>query len=349
MMKGDFFLKTIKYRKKPGVLLCYEALFRNLKEQYRNNRTLMESYNRYRAGYQGEMEVDYHLKQFPHEKRFVLHNIRLRIRNIYFQIDTLIMNENTIIILEAKNLSGIIEYDSELNQLVQYNKDKKTALRDPILQAETQKMHLQSWLQQFNISIPIDYLVVSSNPSTIINIKQNDPTIYQKLIRTESLHLHLNNLIEKYPVKVLTPRQIKKISSTIMKEDTPLHPNLIKRFNIQERHLKRSISCPTCRQTTMAYTQKKWRCQECNATAKNVHERYILDHFLLFSNTITNSQCRRLLHISSQRIIYNFLQTMALAYKGDNKGRVYLAPKMDDYPQESDFPGKYKSILDSFD
>lgn len=342
-------MNTVKYRKKPGILLCYEALFRNLKKQYRNHRTLNESYNRYRAGYHGEMEVDYHLKQFPHDKCFVLHNIRLQIRNIYFQIDTLIISENTIIILEVKNLSGVIEYDSELYQLVQYNRDKKTALQDPILQTEIQKTHLQSWLQQFNLSIPIDYLVVSSNPSTIINIKQNDPAIYQKLIRIESLHLHLNKLIEKYPVSALAPRQIKKMTNSIVKEDVPLHPNLIKRFNIQERHLKRSISCPTCRQPTMLYTQKKWRCQECNTTAKNVHERYILDHFLLVSNVITNGQCRKLLHINSQRVVYNFLQTMGLAYKGDNKGRVYLAPKMDDYPQESDFPGKHTSILDSFD
>src|SRR5699024_10853744 len=147
-------------------ILCYEALFRNLKKQYRSNHTLVENYNRFNAGYRGEKEVDYQLKLFPHKNFLALHNVRLKIHNFYFQIDTLIISEKVIFILETKNLAGIIKYDAEWNQLVQYNRDKQMALQDPLLQAETQKLHLQSWLQQFHLSVPIEFLVVSSNPST---------------------------------------------------------------------------------------------------------------------------------------------------------------------------------------
>lgn len=341
-------MKVIKHRKKPYVILCYEALFRNLKERYRKNPKLLERYNRFNAGYLGEKDVDFSLMQFPRKNFYVIHDIRLKIHNFHFQIDTLIICDKFICILEIKNIAGIIECDSKLNQLVQINGDKRMALQDPILQAETQKRHLQDWLHQFNISIPLDTLVVSSNPSTIINIKQNDPIIYRKLIRMESLHLHLDQLTEKYTAHPLSIQQIKNLNNLILHANAPLHPDLIKRFNIQERHLHTRISCPKCGQPAITRTYGKWVCQKCSATEIKLHERVILDYFLLYHDTITNSQCRRLLSIDSPRVIYRLLKSMGLKYSGKNSGRIYYAPKVDEYPQDSDFPGKFQSVLDIF-
>src|SRR5699024_4034536 len=204
-----------------------------------------------------------------------------------------------IVILKTKNLAGIMKKDDKWNQLMQYNRDKQMALQDPILQAETQKLHLQSWLQQFHLSVPIEFLDVSNNPSTIIKVKQLDPEIYQRLIRTESLPLHINKLSKKYRTNTLKPHQIKKITNTILQEDTPLHPNLIHQYHIKERHLERSIFCPICNQPTMVYTRKMWKCSGCSATSQKLHERYILDYFLLFGDTITNSKCRKLCQVDS--------------------------------------------------
>ncbi|MEN1967708.1 NERD domain-containing protein [Lentibacillus sp. N15] len=342
-------MRTIKYRKKPYIILCYEALFRNLNGRYRTNRKLRENYQRFHAGYQGEKTVDYNLMQFPQKNFFVLHDIRLKIHNVHFQIDTLIIYEKFILILEIKNLAGIIEYDSKLRQLVQINSEKKIALQDPILQAETQKEHLKAWLQQLNISIPIDTLVVNANPSTIINIKQDDPAIYLKLIRNENLHLTLNKITEKYTSKVLLATEISKLSNTILNWNTPLHPNLIKQFNVQERHLKTAITCPECGQPSIKRARGKWVCQKCHTIESNLHEQIILDYFLLHHSTITNRQCRSLLNIDSPRVVYKLLNSLSLKYTGQNSARIYYAPELDDYPQDTIFPGKFQSILDTFD
>ncbi|WP_234028499.1 nuclease-related domain-containing protein [Lentibacillus sp. Marseille-P4043] len=344
--KGEIFLVIMLLRKKPSVILCYEALFRNLKERYRTNRKLIEDYNRFNAGYYGEKEVDYNLSIYPHKDFFIFHNIRLKNHNNSFQIDTLILSKNFICILEIKNLAGELEYDAELNQLIQKNGDKITAIKDPVLQAETQKMHLKAWLQRLGITIPIETLVVISNPSTIFRIKQNDPGIYKKIIRTESLHLHLDEINKKYTKNILNKSQIKMISDSIITNNNPHHPDLIRRYNIQDHHLIKGVSCPSCAYYPMIRLYKKWSCPKCSTTEHSAHERIILDYFLLYNNTITNKQCRDLLQIESPKSIYVILKSMNLKYTGKNSARKYLAPYVNDFPQNSDFPGKFKSIFD---
>lgn len=336
-------------RKKPYVILCYEALFRNLKETYRRNHRLIEDYKRFNAGYYGEKDVDYNLSLYPHKNFFILHDIRLKIFNKHFQIDTLIISKNFICILEIKNLAGEIEYDQELHQLIQKKGDKVIAIKDPILQAESQRMQLNTWLQRFNLTVPIETLVVSSNPSTILRIKQNDPDIYRKIIRTESLYLHLNELVKKYPENVLNKAQMKMISEIILNENSPKHPDLISKYNVQEQHLIKGIPCPACGHIPMNLLYKKWACPSCTTPGYKLHERYILDYFLLYNNTITNKQCRELLRINSPKSSYTILNSMNLQYIGKNSARKYLSPNVNDFPQNSDFPGKYKSVFDIFD
>lgn len=337
------------FRKKPYIILCYEALFRNLRERYRTNRILIADYNRFNAGYRGEKDIDYNLSLYPHQNFFIFRDIRLKIHNKHFQIDTLIVSEKFICILEVKNYAGEIEYDPELNQLIQRNGDKIAAIKDPIVQAETQKLHLTSWLQKFNIRIPIETLVVSSNPATILRIKQSDPAIYKKLIRTESLHLHLDELNEMYTKSLLTKIQTRKIGDMIINENSPLHPDLIGKYNIQEHHLIQGIPCPSCGNSPMSCLYKKWTCPKCSTSEFKLHERTIFDHFLLFNKTITNKQCRKVLQLNSPKKTYILLKSMNLKHSGKNSARKYHAPHLYDYPQNSDFPGKYKSIFDAFD
>lgn len=328
------------FRRKPFVILCYEALFRNLKEQYRTNEIVLADYNRFYAGFRGEKDIDYNLSIYPHQDFFILHDIRLQIYNSHFQIDTLILSKRFICILEIKNWQGELEYNSDLHQLVQKIGDKKIAIKDPIRQAEVQKAHLKMWLKKHGIEIPIETLVVISNPATIINVNPGDPTIFNKLIRTESLHLSLTRLNELRTREILTNSQAIKVKNKLLNENIPNHPDLIKKYNITPKHLIKGIPCPSCGFNPMERIYKKWSCPKCLRTDSNVHERKILDYFLLHNDTITNRQCRELLQTSSPRIAYIALNSMNLKSTGKNKARKYLAPQVSDFPQNSEFPNK---------
>lgn len=61
-----------KQRLKSFQLLAYEALFRRLKKEYRDNQIFLQDYGKYYAGYLGEKRVDYTLSNFRDENIYIL-------------------------------------------------------------------------------------------------------------------------------------------------------------------------------------------------------------------------------------------------------------------------------------
>ncbi|RDW20394.1 hypothetical protein CWR45_03925 [Oceanobacillus chungangensis] len=148
-------------RTKPYAVLCYEALFRRLKENYRNNKILNQEYLNNIAGYRGEQTVDYKLSTYPHKNFFIYHDLRLKINQNYFQIDTLLLSSKFILILEIKNWKGELNYNSDLNHVTQTFNNVEKGYQSPISQVLSHEMQLNSWLQQAVsvYGIPIESLV----------------------------------------------------------------------------------------------------------------------------------------------------------------------------------------------
>lgn len=333
---------TIKHRKKTHELLTYEALFRWILPQYRQHKTIVSEYKREKAGYDGERNVDYKIATYPQKDFFVLQGIRLQNPPFYFQIDTLILSKRVLFILEIKNKQGTFRYDSKQGQLTQEVSGQTKSYKDPILQAEAQKTNMQIWLERRGFfNIPIETLVVVAYPSTIIENIWDDPDVYNKIIHNESLHHHLDRLNHNYTENITTNTQLKKLSHTLLQEDSPLRVNILQDLNIKEKHLIKGIPCEKCGQHPMSRLYKKWRCPNCFATSFKAHERKILDYFLFHGTAITNKKCRNLLQINSPKTAQTILNSMHLQQEGQNRGRKYLSPGINDFPQHSIFP--YKS------
>ncbi|WP_010529886.1 nuclease-related domain-containing protein [Lentibacillus jeotgali] len=247
----------IKYRKKSHALLSYEALFRRISKAYLPNDAIV-AYKREKAGYDGERNVDYKLSTYPHEDFFIFQGIRLANPPFNFQIDTLILTTSFICILEVKNKKGTFKYDSKQQQLTQEtNREVVYSFKDPILQAEAQKTHLTSWLGRHGIfNIPIEILVVVAYPSTIIENVTKDPDVYNKIIHNESLHQHLDRLNSKFTEEQFTTAGLRKLSRTLLHEDTP-RIDILREHNLTERHLIKGIPCERCQHYPMKRLYKK--------------------------------------------------------------------------------------------
>ncbi|WP_188632271.1 nuclease-related domain-containing protein [Lentibacillus kapialis] len=338
------FPTTIMQRNKPHELLAYEALFRRILKQYRHHEAIVSEYKRAKAGYDGEKNVDYKLSTYPCKDFFVFQGVRLENPPFYFQIDSLILTKKALYILEIKNQKGTFKYDSEQRQLTQSVNGEIKSYKDPILQAEAQKTHLQSWLAQHNIfNIPIETLVVVAYPSTVIENVTKDADVYNKIIHNESLHHQLDRLSSNYTKDILTNSDIKKLCQILIKGNMPLRTDILHSHNIGEHHLIKGIPCEKCDQYPMKRLYKKWQCPRCNAISYNAHERVILDLFLLHGPTITNKQCRELLQVASRKTIYVILNSMNLKHSGNNSARVYYSPSIQDFPQHSSIPIKFNN------
>lgn len=337
----------MKVRNKPYNVLVYEALFRRLLERHRGNKVINTDYQRYYAGYRGEKSVDYKLKIIPHKKYLYLLGLRLNNHSLFFQLDTLILTKKFICILEIKNYKDRLIYDSDQKQLIQVVGDQEICYKDPILQAETQKMNLNYWLETRGIvGFPIETLVISANPSTIITNAQNDPSFYTTFIHAENLPFRLQQIDSTYSNEICDLKTLTKLSHSLVKADSPFKQNLVEQYDIKDTHLIYGVTCAICFSYPMKYIYGKWYCNKCQHLDPLAHERALLDHFLLNKDTMTNKECRNSLQIKSPRLANSILNNMNLKKSGNTSDRKYHAPDEKDYPQQSIFLKNRKSVLD---
>jgi len=333
-------------RHKPHVLLAYEALFRSLRPKYRNNEILVTNYQNYRAGFQGEKRVDYHLSLFPHKDFFHFPSIRLRINRNSFQLDSLILTRKLIFNIEIKNWKGILEYNSEQKQLVQYNGDKEFCYKDPLLQAEIQKRQLQLWLQQFGLKTPVESVVVCANSNTIIRNPHHDKIFNKRFLSLENLFFRLEEIYDSYSENNLSRHETQSLFHKFIQHDEPLTTDLISLYNLKKHQFISGMACPTCDHFPLKRHFGFWQCQKCHQQSIDSHKRKILDYFLLHKPVITNKICRELLQVTSPDTAYQALKSMKLNTVGKNKKRKYLAPKLHEFPQDA-IPKQFEiSILD---
>ncbi|WP_174614908.1 nuclease-related domain-containing protein [Virgibacillus ihumii] len=327
-------------------LLIYEALIRSLEES-RIDSFIISKYRKNKAGYDGERNVDYKLSAYPLKNCIIIKGIRLPISSIHFQIDTLLLTKNLIVVLEIKNSKGTLHYDSKQRQLTQELNGKMAAQKDPILQAEAQKNHLQEFLGECGIfGIPIETLVVVAYPTTIINNIHKDPGVYKKFIHNESLHIHLDRLFGLYPNEAMPLPMMHQLGNNLLKNDTPLRSDILKLHGLHKTDFRTGVPCAKCNFSQMVPIKySKWGCPKCDYTETDAHVRRILDYFLLFGDTLTNRECREFLQIESPRTAYRILNSMNLKFAGNNSARKYFAPSLADFPQKSPLPDlSFKSL-----
>ena len=337
----------IRQRKKPYSLLCYEALFRRLKNKYRQSHAVHQDYANVLSGYLGERQVDYILSATPTYFSHAYQGLRLKNHQHYFQMDTVLLSNKFILIIEIKNWKGVLTYHSNLKNITQIYNNTEKSYRNPITQVEAHKLQLEYWLQQMLgiYGVPIETLVVISDSATILKNPQEDPQFYNTVIYADNLPSKLDELWKKYPKSSLTNSQLREIHSHFLKYNDDYQPDLIRLYNLDKSHLIHGIECAKCGQYPMSRVHGKWYCIHCSFTDKLAHERVILDYFLLFKPTITNKDCREFLQIESPKVAYSLLQSMKLNKSGEHRGREYHAPKLEDYPQHSHIPWKMETTL----
>ncbi|MGM0845791.1 MAG: nuclease-related domain-containing protein [Bacillota bacterium] len=180
----------IKPRTVPVELLQLEALDGRLPETHFAKELVSDDLGRKMAGYKGEINLNYPLSFLSSEEFFILHHVRLFDGTHYFQIDTLIIHTKFILIVEAKNISGILYFDADFNQLIRKNEKGEEAFSDPLLQVKRHKVQLTKWLISLNFShLPIETLVVNSNPRTIL--KSSSDSVHKKLSTVDNFHFKL--------------------------------------------------------------------------------------------------------------------------------------------------------------
>ncbi|WP_246941137.1 nuclease-related domain-containing protein [Bacillus pinisoli] len=314
----------IKERKTPIEILRLEALLRRIPKNHPKIHHIEESLKKRKAGYQGEVSLNYFLDYLPDDEYLIINNLRLYDGKRYFQIDCVILSQAFILILEVKNLLGTLVFDTEFNQMIRIINDKEEAFPDPILQVERQKENLKNWISLQGIpALPIETLVLISNPHTIIKTPTQSGQLSRKVIHSANLPKKVEYLNKKYNQEKISMKELKKLSRLFLRKHELQYSNLLEHYLILENELLTGVHCMNCFSLKMKRNYGSWICTICGYKSKDAHVASLRDYALLIRPIVTNQKARRFLELESITIASRILSSMKIQHLGNFKGRIY--------------------------
>lgn len=314
----------IKPREIPLHLLKLQALIRRTPASHPQAPNIQEQLSKRMAGHKGEHSIDYPLSFLPDKPYFILHDLRLQTGKHYFQMDSLVICKNFMIILEVKNIAGSLFFDHVFHQLIRTKDNQEETFPDPVLQVRRHQMQLKQWLGKFGLQhIPIIPLVVISNPSATIRTTPENKRLHQEVVRSEYLPTRMLQIQNQYKEEKLADKQIKSVIRLLQKHDQPLDKPILDRFNLSQDEIQKGVHCTNCKHIPMQRIYGSWQCQRCSRKHKDAYIFALFDYYLLIRTTITNAEARVFLQIESDDLAKRLLQSLHLPMTGENKRRVY--------------------------
>ncbi|MCG3418147.1 nuclease-related domain-containing protein [Oceanobacillus jordanicus] len=284
----------------------YEALLSRMRPDHPKFREVESDYVRRKKGYIGEKQVDYYLEELVYEMT-ILQDLNLSVEGKNMQLDNLLISQHAAYIVEVKNFTGSITFDTELQQFTRDDSTQERGFRHPILQAELQKQRLQAWLQEMNLPpIPIYYFIAISDPSTIIKVEGNK----EEIAKVVAHAAHIPNKIKQHEARgsKQQPIQHQKLGHYLMQAARKREYKLMRNYEIRPEDILPGVRCPGCGYLGMRRLYGKWLCPKCKMISKEAHKRAIYDYLFLIQPTISNRECRRHLNISSKNIATKLLK-----------------------------------------
>lgn len=317
----------------PQRLFLTEILKRRLKTGHSQYQEIEKDLARRWAGYWGEIALANYVKELPQEKYLIFHDLQLQVNSIHFQIDTLLLSQNFILIIEAKNILGTLVFDNVFKQLIRQNGNgTEESFEDPRVQAQRLESLLRKWLVKNGLNLlPIDHLVFfKSATKTILKTIQGDRTDFSKICKGRDLFNKIENIEQRFNQEKVDTQTLTQIGKLLLSQHCPKPINILKEYNLTEKDIRNGVCCPNekCQHIPMKYKRGKWICSSCQTTSKDAHLDALSDRFHLIGPTITNFEFRSFLHLPTIHTSQKILFRLNLPATGTTRNRIYhLSPK----------------------
>lgn len=279
---------------------------------------------KYWAGYKGEKAIAATLQNLSRDY-LVIHDLRLFNGMFQFQIDCLILHTNFFLVLEVKNISGLLEFNRR-NQVIRSTSQKHDVFDDPVNQLAVHQNQLQDWLADHWPRLPespIEGFVVNAAPGGLYETNNLQAEHATKIIRRAQLNRGIFKMAGQHPEKLVTRQTLFKLADHLVRSHEPKKINLIDTGDIALNQIRKGVRCTRCGFIGMKRQKRRWHCPSCGRRAATDHISSLRDYALIIKDTLTNRECRDFLQLESEDVAKYILQTMNLKRSGNTKGRVY--------------------------
>ncbi|NHM33764.1 nuclease-related domain-containing protein [Neobacillus terrae] len=203
-------------------------------------------------GFEGELKFDLLTGELQNDC-FILNDLLLDVNNTRFQIDTVIIFQETVYLFEVKNYEGEFRYEDG-NLYTSSGKE----IKNPLDQLKRTKSMFRQLLQTLGFHYNIDTYVIFIHPEfTFFQAPQGPPFIlptqlnrFMKKLNTKSSYL--NSTHRKLADKLLSLH---------------LDESLFARLPVYDyQQLKKGIFCPKCSSFSVSIDRYLITCIECGFT-----------------------------------------------------------------------------------
>lgn len=294
-----------------------EAMLQRLPQTHKEYAYVRERLGRVKAGLAGEQRVDAEWLELdlptPH---YFLHDFQtMNDFGSTHQMDTIFLCPHFLLILEIKNITGILSYDASYAQLTRTTIEGTVeGMVDPFLQLERHVAWMKKLLQRERFHLPIVHAVVLATRNGILTKGFEG----QPIFHVTGLRSCIQRWTEMYqPVKAeaLLPFATRLLS---------MHTRLKKEMTVPFKEMMKGVVCPHCGNgQRLQYHYRKWTCPRCGLVDHNALNRTLEDYRLLVGPQLTNRSFREFFAIESPNLAYKLLQQLPLKAEGEKKHRKY--------------------------
>jgi len=238
----------VKNRKESEELM----LFRILQVRMKLSEKEMNHWLHLEKGYKGELMFDTHLETLCNDF-LLLNDVLLDYSDNLFQMDSLLIFQDTMYLIEVKNYEGDFYKKGERWYTI-----GDLEIKDPLLQLQRSQSLLRRFLQEHGCTISIEPILVFVNPEFYLyQAPLNAPIIYPTQI---------NRFLKKLTNK---PSQLnnhhKKIADKLLTSHIDKSP-IMRRPDYIFDQLTKGITCPTCHTFVEDRMATSIICNKCGTT-----------------------------------------------------------------------------------
>lgn len=221
-------------------------------------------------GYEGEVKYDQLLEGIQEEK-YIINDLLLEVNNSYFQIDSLIISQGGIYLLDIKNYTGDYYLKSENLYSLATNREYK----NPVDQLKRSSTLFRQLLQILKQNFLVESFVIFINPEFTLYQAPMD----QPIILPTQLKRFIKNLCEK-PSKLNDEH--KMAAQKLLSLHQSKHPyTTLPQYHYD--HIQKGIYCNTCKSFRKTIKNADLVCENCGkherieqAILRNVKEFQLL-------------------------------------------------------------------------
>lgn len=206
-------------------------------------------------GFAGEVKFD-KLIEILEEEIYILNDLLLEVNNSYFQIDSVIITQAVIYLLDIKNFQG----DCYLESDKLYSVTTKREYKNPLDQLKRSSTLFRQLLQILKLNYLIESSVIFINPEFTLYQAPMD----QPLILPTQVDRFLQNLNQ-------TPSKLneghKDLAQKLLSRHQPKNPfTTLPKYNYSQ--LQKGIYCKTCSSFFVAVKNNYFVCGKCGQLEK---------------------------------------------------------------------------------